>query len=101
MLAGLTRGGGAAVRRAGARYFSFEKHAIPSWATVDPWEMSGSSPATGMNLLQGEWVSTAQSAAAPPLPGQGHTRMPGPLPAHLPRRPLRQDLLVGSRLVCT
>jgi len=70
------------LRCRGAR--SYQRHAIPSWATVDPWEMSAEKPGTAMNLLQGEWVSTASTApVVDPMNGEAFLMRPDLKPDEL------------------
>ena len=49
----------------------FQSGPIPSWATVDPWAMSGGSPQRGMNHCDGKWVSALEERAVlDPLNGE-------------------------------
>ena len=44
---------------------------LPTWATVDPYTMSGSSPAIGENLCNGKWLSSNDTIKLPdPLNGE-------------------------------
>ena len=38
---------------------TFQQGALPAWATVDPWAMSGAAPAKGRNFVDGEWRDAA------------------------------------------
>jgi 1-pyrroline-5-carboxylate dehydrogenase len=50
---------------------------VPSWATVDPWSMSAASPATGKNLVGGEWVdANATHGVIDPLNGETFALVP-------------------------
>ena len=53
------------------------KPALPSWATVDPWEMSAAAPAFGKNLCGGVWTEAkTQHSVVDPLNGEAFIRVP-------------------------
>ena len=54
------------LQRGRAQIRTFQSGPLPSWATVDPWAMSGASPQQGMNLVDGEW--SAAAATKPMVP---------------------------------
>ena len=44
---------------------------LPPWATIDPFSMSGSSPAKGQNLCNGEWTDSPNTVTLPdPMNGE-------------------------------
>ena len=50
---------------------SFATSSVPSWATVDPWAVSGAKPHTVQNLLGGQWMTTPTTVTLPdPLNGE-------------------------------
>ena len=50
---------------------TFQQGALPAWATVDPWAMSGAAPAKGRNFVDGEWRDAAHTKTIPdPLNGE-------------------------------
>jgi len=53
--------------RAGASLQAFRTapmSTVPSWATVDPYTMSGDAPGQGANLINGQWSSATASSKA-------------------------------------
>lgn len=53
--------------------------AIPTWATVDPWAVSGDKPHKVKNLLQGEWIDTQNYTVIPdPMNGEDFIHVPKP-----------------------
>lgn len=58
--------------------------ALPQWATVDPYTMSGDSPAVCHNLVQGEWKSAAATTTViDPLTGEKFITIPDTSSAEL------------------
>ena len=56
---------------------NFQKGALPAWATVDPWAMSGAAPAKGRNFVDGEWRDAAHTKTIPdPLNGEAFLEVP-------------------------
>jgi len=59
------------------RSMAIARHELPSWATVDPWDMSDASPARAQNLAGGEWRETAEyKAIIDPLNGDEFLHVP-------------------------
>jgi|EP01049_Picozoa_sp_SAG25_P007748 1-pyrroline-5-carboxylate dehydrogenase len=62
----------------------FQRGALPAWATVDPWEMSGANPQQGANLVAGEWTQAEkQMAVIDPLNGEEMLLVPDTSEAEL------------------
>ena len=56
---------------------TFQQGALPAWATVDPWAMSGAAPAKGRNFVDGEWRDAAHTKTIPdPLNGEAFLEVP-------------------------
>ena len=56
---------------------SFQQGALPAWATVDPWAMSGAAPARGQNFVDGQWKDAAHTKTVPdPLNGEAFIIVP-------------------------
>lgn len=50
---------------------------MPSWASVDPATMTPSAPAVGMNLVGGEWITSAKLLSIQdPLTGGAFMEVP-------------------------
>ena len=65
------------LQRGRAQIRTFQSGPLPSWATVDPWAMSGASPQQGMNLVDGEWSAAAATKPVPdPLNGEAMLFVP-------------------------
>ena len=65
------------LQRGRAQIRTFQSGPLPSWATVDPWAMSGASPQRGMNLVDGEWRAAAATKPVPdPLNGEAMLFVP-------------------------
>ena len=75
-LGGLVRRTPAVLRRkfgstAWLRFLSSDSKAMPAWATVNPYAMSGQQPAKSYNLVAGEWTEAkATRSIIDPLNGE-------------------------------
>ena len=59
---------------------------VPSWASVDPWAVSGSKPHTVKNLLGGQWLTTPKTVTLPdPLNGEPFMAVSDAQPDEIPR----------------
>mmetsp|Transcript_10061 Transcript_10061/g.18301 ORF Transcript_10061/g.18301 Transcript_10061/m.18301 type:complete len:556 (-) Transcript_10061:239-1906(-) len=81
-LGGLVRRTPAVLRRkfgstAWLRFLSSDSKAMPAWATVNPYAMSGQQPAKSYNLVAGEWTEAKTTRSIiDPLNGEKYLEIP-------------------------